>query len=296
MTQRFLENLASRVSMLSPSGQAVAQFVLQQPDRVIRMTLAVLAKETGVSEPSVLRFVHAIGLSGFPELKLLTGQSLAAGTPYLHSAVSREDKLDSVVEKIFDSSVYVLNMVRESLDRTALARSVDLLAKTRRVDLFGCGAAGTLALDAQFKFMRLGIPAINYSDTHAQRVSAATLSKGDVAFCFSYTGAVQDLCKIATTARSTGATVITMTRLASPLAELADVVIGVDTLEDHGIYLPQTSRLAYSVVLDIISTAVVLKKGKPAVDHMQRTKAISTELLIPSSPRRRRKATPKGAA
>ncbi|RYE09648.1 MAG: SIS domain-containing protein [Hyphomicrobiales bacterium] len=278
------------MSTLSPSEQAVAQFVLLQPDRVLRMTLAALAAESGVSEPTVIRFVRSLGLSGFPELKLLTGQSLASGTAYLHSAVAREDKLDTVVDKVFDSSVYVLNTVRESLDRAALARSVELLAKAQRIDLFGCGSAGTLALDAQIKFMRLGIPAINYADTHVQRVAASTLGKGDVALCFSYTGALQDICKIASTIRAAGAKVIAMTRANSPLAGLADEVVGVDTLEDHGIYLPQSSRVAYDVVLDIISTSVAMKKGRTAVEQIKRTKEISAEFLIPPDAKRRRKA------
>ena len=74
--ERFLEVLAARKSELSPSERRVADFVLQEPDKIIRMSIASLAETVGVSQPTVLRFVRAIGLASYPELKLRTGQSI----------------------------------------------------------------------------------------------------------------------------------------------------------------------------------------------------------------------------
>ena len=65
------------------------------------MSIAKLASVTGVSQPTVLRFVVLLA-SSVIRTQLLTGQSIVSGTPYVHSAVEPDDQLDEIVGKIFD--------------------------------------------------------------------------------------------------------------------------------------------------------------------------------------------------
>ncbi len=68
--RNLLEHVLDRRSALRPSEQLVADFVLRAPEAVTTTSMAELAAATGVSEPTVLRFCHQLGCSGFPELKL----------------------------------------------------------------------------------------------------------------------------------------------------------------------------------------------------------------------------------
>ena len=77
----FLDAIAVRKAALSPSERRVSDYVLSEPERVVRMSIATLAETVGVSQPTVLRFVRAVGLSGYPELKLRIGQSIVRGRP-----------------------------------------------------------------------------------------------------------------------------------------------------------------------------------------------------------------------
>jgi RpiR family carbohydrate utilization transcriptional regulator len=279
-SNRFLEKLAAQRAHLSPSERRVADFVLDRPEQVIRMSIATLAETVGVSQPTVLRFVRALGLQRYPELKLLTGQSIVSGTPYLHSEVAPDDDLDAIVTKVFDSSVYVLNAVRQSIDRDALKRVVDLLHKARRIDCFGTGAASILAIEAQHKLMRLGIPVVTYGDTHLQRMAAATLHPGDVALCFSHTGEVGDTVKMAQMARQVGAAVIAVTRPETTLAKAADVLLAVDAQENTEVYAPMTSRVAHAVLIDVIATALALSFGEPMLARLREVKDSLTDLRL----------------
>lgn len=280
-TNRFLETLAAKRIDLSPSERRVADFVLDSPEQVIRMSIAKLADAVGVSQPTVLRFVRALGLERYPELKLLTGQSIVSGTPYLHSAVEPEDRLDKIVSKIFDSSIYVLSTVRQSVDQAALARVIATLAKARRIDCYGTGAASILAIEAQHKLMRLGIPVVTYGDTHLQRMAAATLQAGDVALCFSHTGEVRDTVKMAEKAREVGALVVSITRPGSALADAADILLAVDAKENTEVYAPMTSRIAHAVLIDVIATALALRFGEPMLKRLREVKDSLADLRLP---------------
>jgi RpiR family carbohydrate utilization transcriptional regulator len=280
--ERFLEVLAAHKAKLSPSEQRVAEFVLQEPDKVIRMSIASLARTVGVSQPTVLRFVRAMGLSSYPELKLRTGQSIVLGTPYVHSDVSSDDPLESIIDKVMDSSIYALTAMRRSIDQKTLERVVDILANAPRIDCYGTGAARILAMEAQHKLMRFGIPVISYDDTHLQRLAAASLRPGDVALCFSHTGMVRDTEAMALKARECGAIVVSITRPDTALSAASDIVLAIDAHENTEIYAPMVSRVAHAVLLDIITTAIALRGGPKLHERLRAAKNSLADLRIHS--------------
>ena len=295
-TSQFLRRLSAHRDNLSPSERRVADFVLDHPEKIIRMSIAKLAEAVGVSQPTVLRFVRAVGLERYPELKLLTGQSIVSGTPYLHSEVVPEDSLDTIVGKIFDSSMYVLSSLRQSIDLAALMQAVDVLYGAPRVDCYGAGAASILAIEAQHKLMRLGIPIVTYIDTHLQRMAAGSLRPGDVALCFSHTGEVKDIVKMALKARAIGAVVIGITRPGTALAAASDLVLGVDAKENTEVYAPMTSRVAHAVLIDVIFTALALRFGEKMLDRLREAKDSLADLRLPprsrlEHPKRRRRSS-----
>lgn len=279
----FLDSLRMRKADLSPSERRVAEFVLEVPDEVIRMSIATLAEKVGVSQPTVLRFVRAMGLASYPELKLRTGQSIVAGTPYVHSEVAADDSIDQVVNKLLNSSIYTLNTMR-SLDQRVLERVVDILVRAPRIDCYGAGSACIPAMEAQLKLMRFGIPVIAYNDTHQQRLAAASLRPGDVALCFSYTGMVRDIEAIALKARECGATVIAVTRPATALSAAAHLVLEIDAHENTEIYMPMSSRVAHAVLIDIIATAIALRGGPALFERLRAAKNSLADLRIPPPP------------
>lgn len=277
---RFLEDLAQRRADLSKSERRVADYVLAHPGKVIHMSISNLAEKVGVSQPTILRFVRSIGLQRYPDLKLLTGQSMVSGTPYVHAKVDPDDDLGAVVAKVLDSSILVLNELRRTLDHAQLDKAVGMLAAAPRIDCFGTGAASILATEAQQKLMRFGIPVVCYGDTHLQRLAAATLRPGDVALCFSHTGMVGDTVKMALKAREQGAGVICVTRPDTELARACDILLAVDAHEDTVIYSPMTSRVAHAALIDIVSTALALRFGPDMSVRLRRAKDSLADLRI----------------
>ena len=280
-TRNVLLRLQAAIPALRRSERKVAEFVAGAAARVVEMSLADFAAAAGVSQPTAIRFCRRLGCDGFPALKLQLARAVAVGAPYVHSAINAADSLPQVADKVFASSMEALQFVRANLDMGVVGRAVDAIAGASRIDLMGTGLSSVAAIDAHQKFMRLGVPTVFHTDSHLQRMSAATLTEADVAMAFSYTGQVRDMVRTAELAREQGATVISITRSDSALARVSALTIAIDTQENTFVYAPMTTRLAHLAVVDVLATAVALRSGPSGVALIRRVKrALVDEWLI----------------
>jgi RpiR family carbohydrate utilization transcriptional regulator len=268
----LLQHILQSRHLLRKSELKVADHVLLDPAAVMHSSMADLAQEVGVSEPTIVRFCRAIGCSGFQDLKLKLAQSLASGASFGQFAIHEDDSVTEVTQKIFDTTLHTLVDVREHLDLAALQRAVDAIAHAQRIEFYGFGASGAVAADAQHKFFRLLLTAAAYADPHMQAMSAATLRPGDVAICISQSGRSKDLLISANLVRESGATLITLCPGQTPLAELATVNLAIDVQEDTDIYTPLTSRIAHLVVIDVLAMGVAMARGPGLVNHLKGVK------------------------
>ena len=269
----ILQKIKSSTSSLSKSEVKVAAVVLEDPNAAIRSSIASLASQAKVSEPTVNRFCRSLGCAGFPDFKLKLAQSLATGgTPYLSRNVEATDKAREYAVKIFEAAIASLDDTLRNLNPDVIDQAVDTLAQARRIDFYGIGASGPVAMDAQHKFFRLNIPVVAYIDAAMQRMSAAGMYPGDVMVAISYTGRTITIVETAEVARNAGATVIGITTPNSPLAKNCSIVLEVATPEDTDIYMPMTSRLVSLTLLDVLATGVTLRRGPEFVRHLRRIK------------------------
>ena len=74
---QLTQTISDTLPALRKSERKVADFVLKSPLNVIRMRIVDLAKQAGVSEPTVVRFCRAVGCRGFQDFKMALAQQLA---------------------------------------------------------------------------------------------------------------------------------------------------------------------------------------------------------------------------
>jgi RpiR family carbohydrate utilization transcriptional regulator len=258
--RNILEVITTLKAGLRNSDRKVAELVLENPGLVLGTTLANTARRAGVSEPTVVRFCEAIGCAGFRDFKLRLAQSLALGMPATHSVLSPSDSPSRLAEKIFDYTMNSLNWARRQLDKDAVARAIDALETASRIEFFGFGASGILAIDAQQKFPLFGVPCLAHTDSHQQFMAAAMMHPGDVAVAISNTGQSVGIIQVARVARKNGATVIGISGSKGGLLRHCDIGLIVETLENTDIYTPTISRIAGLVLIDILATAVALRR------------------------------------
>jgi glucokinase len=166
--------------------------------------------------------------------------------------------------KVLGNTASSILALREQLNRETLATAIELLAGAARIEFFAVGHYGVVALDAQFKFLRFGVPCGSHTDVRLQPLAAGVLKPGDVVVAISSSGRIDDLLAVVDTAHERGAKVLAVTASQSPLARKADVALIVDHVEDVATHVPMVSRILHLLVVDILAVGVAMRLGGDA--------------------------------
>ncbi|NVK32719.1 MAG: SIS domain-containing protein [Gammaproteobacteria bacterium] len=276
----MLDRIRGVKNSLRKSEQKVANAVIEEPESATQISLAALAAVADVSEPTVLRFVRALGCRGFGDFKVKLARSLAKRERFFHSQVSPDDSMSELSHKLFDSAIASLVQVRDNLQDSAIEKAVAILEQSHRIEFYGLGGSGVVALDAQQKFFRLGKPVMAYSDPHIHHVAAGLLDESSVVVAISHGGRTRMLIESVETAKIVGAKVIAITASGSPLAEAADVTLAVDVVEDSDSYAPVKSRLAQLAVLDVLAIALACRDQATAQNRLNRAHDLLADKYI----------------
>ena len=259
----MLAEIKHRINILRKSEARVADYILNHPNESIFYSIKQLAEQADVSEPTVIRFCKAMGLDGFTDFKVRLARSLGPN-PITHvtKAINPKDSLEKITQKLFSNTISDLEFLEHSIDIQIIKKAIDLLHKAKRIEIYGQGASGIVAQDAQQKLFRIGIPVIAYQDSHIHCMSATTLSKNDVVVAISHTGRSEAIINSAKLAKAADAKVISITAAVSPLSEIADLTIFTYSKEDTYTYIPMTSRINDLQVIDLLATGLSVKKGE----------------------------------
>ncbi|WP_455555099.1 MurR/RpiR family transcriptional regulator [Comamonas sp.] len=262
----MLDRIAASLPSLAPAEQRVGQLVLADPHSFARLPVRELAEKANVSKPTVVRFCRSMGYDGLADFKLKLAGNVAEGVPYIHRSVDVDDKTSDVVVKVIDNSVAAFLQYRNDANSLAIERAVEAIVTTwrekKRLEIYGVGNSGVVALDAQHKFFRLGIPSQATSDTHIQAMAVTMLEHGDCVILVSNSGRTKDLVDVAKVAKANGATVISITSSHTPLSDTSNILLAADNLEGSDLYSPMASRLLHLLIIDILATAVALSMGE----------------------------------
>jgi DNA-binding MurR/RpiR family transcriptional regulator len=252
----------------------VAKVVLDNPSSVARRSITEVADAAGTSETTVTRFCKAIGVGGYPELRI----ALAADTARTEMRVDRDlggeiapdDDLATVVGKVTFADARAVEETAAQLEVDVLQRVADAIAAAGRVDVYGVGASAFVAADLQQKLHRIGRVSFAWNDTHIMLTSAAVLGPGDVAVGISHTGATIDTVETLRVARERGATTVALTNFpTSPITEVADLVLTTAARETTFRSGAMASRIAQLTVIDCLFIGVAqrhLEQSMRALD------------------------------
>lgn len=276
----FFDQILEAKASLRKSEVKVADYVLQHAESVIHMRIVDLAQEAQVSEPTIVRFCRALGLNGFQAFKVRLAQAFATQRNLGQFAVTDDDTSADIIHKLFDTSLSKLMAVRDHLDPLQIRLAIDALCKARRVEFYGFGASGAVAIDAMHKFFRLQFATAAYSDPHMQSMSAVTLNQGDIVIAISQSGRTKDLIHAISMAQQAQASVIALCPPNTPVSKIADLPIDVHLVEDTDVFTPMTSRLAHLMVIDVLAVGVAQKKGPGFDQHLKRIKDSLSDLRL----------------
>ena len=259
----MIDRITASLPSLAPAEQRVGKLVLVDPRAFASLPVTELAERAHVSKPTVVRFCRSMGYDGLSDFKLKLAGTVSEGVPFIHRSVDLDDKVGDVLVKVIDNNVAAFLKYRNDASTNAIEKATTALINTcvlgKRIEFFGAGNSGIVALDAQHKFFRLGVSTVAYSDGHMQVMSASMMGPGDSLVVVSNSGRTRDLIDAIDIARKHGATTIAITCSGSPLASAAHIHLAADHPEGFDKYSPMTSRLMHLTVIDVLATVVALR-------------------------------------
>jgi len=267
MPTKLLRQIKNTLPELRKSERLVADFVLKDPKSVITMKTAEASHAMGISEPTLIRFCKALGFSGYQEFKINLSQQLAADDYFVMYEIEEDDTIHELCEKVFDTTISEILNVRSQINQGVLESAIEALANAKRVEVYAFGGSAPVAMDAQHKFFRLKISSSFISDPHIQLMSANSLSKNDVVLAISQSGTTSSLIDSVKIVRKSGVKVIGIMPENSPLANICDYPISINVGDNYRITKPQTSRIAYTAVIDVMTMGIAQLKPE-AQEHL----------------------------
>lgn len=272
----ILVTIRSLLPDLAPAEQRVAQAILDDPVGVAWRTISELSQSCGTSATSVVRFCRAVGLRGYPELRLALAGAVAqddvGAVPMASGDIAPDDDPATIVKKIAYADAKAVADTAGHLDIATLVQVVDAFAVAKRIDIYGVGASGYVALDLQVKLQRIAKPALAWPDPHMAISSAALRGPGDVAVGLSHTGTTVDTIDALAEARSHGSTTVAVTNFPwSPITEVADFVLLTAARETAFRSGAMTSRIAQLTVVDCLFVLLAQRDWPATRDALERT-------------------------
>ena len=269
--------IENALSSLSKSEKVVADYIITHPDEIVYLSVAALSDICGVSDPTVVRMCQKLGFKGYQSLKLAMAAAVVSPSQTVHEAVTVEDDMSTVTEKVFQSAVYALQFTKDTLDIKAMESAAGALKNANRIVIFGMGASGPIALDLHHKLLRLGMNATVYTDSHLQAIVCSYLTSHDVIFAVSHSGSSKAVVDSASIAKKHGAKVITLTSSGkSPLTKLADISLTTMSSETKYRVVAISSRAAALTIVDSIYTYLAMHsedamslKVEKNMDHLK---------------------------
>lgn len=276
--------IEANYAKFTKSEKRVADYIFENPQRVLYTSITDLAEMCGVGDTTVFRFCKALKLNGYQEFKMLLAQDISntnGSNNVLVGTISPDDDVKTVCEKALSTNIAALNETFQVLDFDSVSKAVDLISAAKRIHFFGMGSSGVIALEAKQKFMRI-LPNVEYvSDCHMQYMAASLLDSRDLAVIVSYSGSTKDMIEIHKLIKRNGCKSICITRFAkSALTSIADVVLLCGSNEGPLEGGASSTTMVQLYILDVLYLQYFIKHYNQSRDNKSRTtESISNQLL-----------------
>lgn len=141
--------------------QKIINYIIENPDSFVHMTIGEAARAIGSSEPTISRFARHCGYADFKELKTtvlrhLSGTDSPAGK--LNSTIGSASS--GTPEGFLQRQQFCIGKTLSFLEPKLMEQAVSAITEARTVYLYAKGAALSLAQLMHFRLTRFGIQTV----------------------------------------------------------------------------------------------------------------------------------------
>ena len=265
-----------KYNTLSKNQKIIANYILDNKDKCVRMTLRELGNECRLSETTIIRFINKLDYTSYQAFRLDMAQDVMKNNAAIQGngeeqhEIKAGDSPEEIKNKVISIAASAITDINKLVDGQKLAKIAEVIEKSNKIMFFGAGGSGVIATDEYHKFLRCGLDVINESNTHIALIHAALLSENDLLILISHEGESKEVIECAKLAKHSGATVLGITSyMNSDLAKLADLCIFSSTNDSPYYTDDMVSRIVQLVIMDMVVITLSTR-----IDDVNRKRAI----------------------
>lgn len=277
---------------LNPTEKKIADYLLDNIDKVFHLSIHELAQETGVSQAAWVRFCKLLGYSGLKDLKKAYVSRLNKAVnetndsneeEQLYTDIKGYTSIESIIENVSLLNAKAITDTQKILDGKRVDQAVEAIMKANKILFLGVGASGLVAQDAANKFLRIGKNTSAPCDFHMQLTNTHLLTENDIAVVISYSGQTKEMIECMEIAQEIGSTVISITKYGkNPIASNADIPLFISAPEVEKRSGATGSRIAQLLIIDILFTGVANREYEKVKDLLTETSKYTEKHKIQS--------------
>ncbi len=270
--------LQSIQSVLLSAERRIADFVLDNPELVLNLTIEELAAKTLSSYATVNRLCKRLGYTGYKDFKssLINDVIYNRGVDKLiySQAITKDASTKVIAEKIYTLALNILEDGYKIMDSTIVDQAVDLMIGASMICCIGAGTSGISARYAGSKFFRIGLPTYNDNDSTHYRMQIALMTEKDVLFAISSSGRTSVIIDAVRFAKKNGVKVISLSDYAvSPLTKISDLNL-FTTPRNSNMFMTIDMPLIIGqiTIIDILYSCCCVRLAEKAAEKYEKTK------------------------
>ena len=212
---------------LPAAGRRVADVILANLEKTLNYSLAELASDSKVSEPTVVRFCHQIGYRGLKDLKISLAKTLRGDARMLEStSIDKGDDIENIKQKVTQSILQSVQDTMGLLEGKNLDKAIDILKSSRYVEIFCVGGSAMVGRLVYHNFRKIGMRINLCTDPERNYYMTERYSQGDVILAISVSGETEPVLNAVKYAKAHGAMILSITGITdSTLKKLSDVCL-----------------------------------------------------------------------
>ena len=272
----FILRLQSHYSSLRKSEKKIADYLQQNSQYRLDMSITDFAKILDVSEATVSRFCRAVGFRGFQDLKLSLATSINAAEEFqnIPQDIHQTDSTAEIGRKLADTLSSAIAETQRSLGMDDIDAAVDALVHAKQIMLYGIGGSSIIVYAAHHLFAKAGLSCGVYADGYMQTVTASMMNTEGVALGVSNTGMSKHVVDALEIASSKGATTIGITSNRNSVLAQTSTVCLVTPSGNRDIPLYGGSieaKVCQLYILDLLYLGVLFKLGNITKRNLKET-------------------------
>ena len=249
LNKGVLEVIKENYNCIFSAEKKVADFVLKNPQKTVDSNVSELAKQSGVSDATVVRMCHHIGYTGYYEFRITLAKDLGRQQ---YETVNRVQTHDEV-EKQFREYAENIIAIGRRIDADVMWNCVNLLKSCKQAHLLAVGNTCPLTQYMGFRLGRLGIKS-TYNVAAEYFLNNVNLADSDdILVAISQSGTSKQVIQGLELGKEKGLKSIAITAYAnSPVANLADYVLLSAGTEGPFNYYKGFAHLNETAVIDAL--------------------------------------------